>query len=354
MVMVYCTKVYEAFTMYPFKFNTPMHPLIISLIFVTLLLSACSSAPSDITTISRDIDANSLTRPNDLATNSLVRPRDLPAAKVVAVIDGDTVDVEIDGRKERLRLIGIDTPESVDPRRPVECFGREAAAQSRTLLTGQTVYLEADPSQDESDRYGRLLRYVWLADGRMFNYEMIANGYAFEYTYRVPYAYQQQFQQAERNAREAERGLWSPRTCNGQSIPAAEAPATNGAISDSAAPVPTAALSVPLGSTAVNCNSAVDADSAPNSPIQIIALDKDAELVRLRNISSETVDLNGWTLCSLRGGQTHAGIDGTLAPGAERDFRHTGGSTIWSNSERDDAALYDAQGQLISYWPDRS
>jgi len=148
------------------------------------------------------------------------QPADLPAATVVRVVDGDTVDVRLDGQVVRLRLIGIDTPEIVDPRKSVQCFGREASAKAHELLDGQTVTLEADSTQDDVDRYGRLLRYIWLPDGRLFNQEMVGQGYAFEYTYRVPYKYQAEFNQAEHEAREAQRGLWSPQTCAGEHRPA--------------------------------------------------------------------------------------------------------------------------------------
>lgn len=143
------------------------------------------------------------------------RPPDLPTARVSRVVDGDTVDVVGDGRTVRLRLIGIDTPEVVDPRKPVQCFGREASARAHALLDGQTVGLEADPSQGELDRYGRRLRYLWLADGRLFNLQLVAEGYAHEYTYRLPYKYQAVFQRAEREAREQGRGLWATTTCAG-------------------------------------------------------------------------------------------------------------------------------------------
>src|SRR5689334_4640170 len=99
----------------------------------------------------------------------IAQPADLPIATVVRVIDGDTVDVRLEGQVVRLRLIGIDTPEVVDPRRPVECFGREASARAHELLDGQTVAVESDPTQGDTDRYGRLLRYIWLSDGRLFN-----------------------------------------------------------------------------------------------------------------------------------------------------------------------------------------
>lgn len=132
---------------------------------------------------------------------------------VVHVVDGDTFDVEIEGKTERLRMIGIDTPETVDPRKPVQCFGKEASARTKELLLGQRVTLEADHSQDERDKYGRMLRYAFLPDGRNFGLVLIQEGYAHEYTYDKPYKYQQQFKDAERTAREAKKGLWADDAC---------------------------------------------------------------------------------------------------------------------------------------------
>lgn len=154
-------------------------------------------------------------------------PDNLPSGQVERVIDGDTVDVRVNGQTERVRLIGINTPEAVDPRRPVQCYGREASEMAKSMLEGQLVSLEADNTQDDQDRFGRLLRYIWLSDGRMFNYEMIAQGFAYESTYDNPYVYQSEFRQAEREAREAQRGLWSPDTCDGQSELPTEQPTTS-------------------------------------------------------------------------------------------------------------------------------
>src|SRR3712207_834205 len=90
--------------------------------------------------------------------------------EVVKVVDGDTLDVKNkEGITERLRLIGINTPETVDPRKPVECFGKEASNRAKTLLHGGTVTLEFDPTQDTRDKYGRLLAYVILPDGTNYN-----------------------------------------------------------------------------------------------------------------------------------------------------------------------------------------
>ena len=132
---------------------------------------------------------------------------------VTRVVDGDTIWVDNNGQRLKIRMIGLDTPETVDPRKPVRCFGREASAQAKTILGGQSVYLETDPSQDSIDKYGRTLAYVWTESGRLFNLDMITDGYAFEYTYDLPYRYQQDFKAAENDARTQERGLWSPNAC---------------------------------------------------------------------------------------------------------------------------------------------
>jgi len=132
---------------------------------------------------------------------------------VIKVVDGYTIWVDNNGKRQKIRMIGLDTPESVDPRKPVQCFCLEASAQAKTILGGQSVYLETDPSQDSVDRYGRTLAYVWTESGRLFNLDMIADGYAFEYTYDLPYRYQQDFKAAENDARAGESGLWSPGAC---------------------------------------------------------------------------------------------------------------------------------------------
>ena len=146
-----------------------------------------------------------------------------PLYQVIKIIDGDTVDILIDGATERIRVIGLDTPETVDPRRPIECFGLEASAKAEELLLNQKVRLEADPTQGEKDTYNRLLRYVFLSDGRNYSLEMIKQGYGHEYTYNLPYKYQQVFQAAENAARSTQRGLWAPDACVDQAT--ADSPA---------------------------------------------------------------------------------------------------------------------------------
>jgi len=132
---------------------------------------------------------------------------------VTRVVDGDTIVVEMNGAQEKIRLIGVDTPETVDPRKPVQCFGKEASTFTKNLLEGKQVRLESDSSQGDRDKYDRPLRYVFLPDGTFVNKEIIAQGYGHEYTYRTPYHYQTDFKAAERSARESERGLWSPTAC---------------------------------------------------------------------------------------------------------------------------------------------
>jgi len=132
---------------------------------------------------------------------------------VVKVVDGDTLSVSINGKTETIRLIGINTPETVDPRKPVECFGKEASNKAKELLSGKRVRLETDSTQGDRDKYGRLLRYVWLEYDIFFNKQMISDGYAYEYTYSKPYKYQSEFKQAEAEAKQAKRGLWADGAC---------------------------------------------------------------------------------------------------------------------------------------------
>lgn len=136
---------------------------------------------------------------------------------VVDIVDGDTLKVAYNGKIETVRLIGIDTPETVHPSKPVECFGLEASKKLKELVLGKTVRLEDDLSQDTTDRYGRLLRYVYLTDNTFVNLQMVRDGYAYEYTYKTPYRYQTEFKAAETNARNHALGLWGPECDQAQS-----------------------------------------------------------------------------------------------------------------------------------------
>lgn len=141
---------------------------------------------------------------------------DTAQTTVTKVIDGDTLEVLVDGKKEKVRVIGINTPETVDPRRPVECFGKEASSYAKSLLSNKTIKLESDTTQADKDKYGRLLRYVFLSDGTDFGMTMIKEGYAYEYTYDIPYKFQKEYKNAQKEAETGLRGLWSDTSCGGK------------------------------------------------------------------------------------------------------------------------------------------
>jgi len=135
------------------------------------------------------------------------QPEETPAQEktylVTRVIDGDTIEIE-GGNK--VRYIGIDTPETVHPSKPVECFGIEASNKNKELVEGKKVKLEKDIS--ETDRYGRLLRYVWIGDIFVNDY-LVRQGYAYASTYPPDIKYSNQFVQAQQEAKENNRGLWA-------------------------------------------------------------------------------------------------------------------------------------------------
>jgi micrococcal nuclease len=130
---------------------------------------------------------------------------DTGSALVTRVVDGDTAHVEIDGRDTDVRFIGIDTPESVKPDSPVECFALEASHYTERRLEGERVRLEFDVERE--DRYGRTLAYVWLGD-ELFNETLVREGYALVTTFPPNVQYVDRFVEAQRDAREHGRGLW--------------------------------------------------------------------------------------------------------------------------------------------------
>lgn len=136
-----------------------------------------------------------------------------PNGVVRYVVDGDTVDIEINGTEERVRLIGIDTPETKKPNTPVECFGPEASAFTTALLpVGTPLHLERDV--EGRDKYQRLLAYVYLADGTFVNLEIVSRGYAHLLTIPPNVAHVDEFVSAARAAEAANTGLWGG--CTGQ------------------------------------------------------------------------------------------------------------------------------------------
>lgn len=126
---------------------------------------------------------------------------------VIEVTDGDTIVVNVNGSAERVRMIGVDTPELHHPQKPVQCFAHSAREFTTHLIGTEAVKLDADALDDNRDLYGRLLRYVYLTDGRLLNAELIKQGYGFAYTH-FPFAKLEEFRTYEREAREESRGLW--------------------------------------------------------------------------------------------------------------------------------------------------
>jgi len=126
---------------------------------------------------------------------------------VERVVDGDTLLLQ---SGERVRLIGVDTPEIKHPKKPVEYFGKEASAFTRRMVAGKRVRLEFDQAnavRAHKDRYGRTLAYVFLEEGTLLNAEIIKQGYGHAYT-QFPFSRMEEFRRLEREARQEERGLW--------------------------------------------------------------------------------------------------------------------------------------------------
>ncbi len=159
-----------------------------------------------------------LTKPKSTETAPEPKP-DRPAVRyyaVTRVVDGDTVEVARRGGTS-VRIIGIDTPETVHPSVPVECGGPRASRLATQLLTGKQVQLVFDPSQGRTDTYGRTLAYLDVRGGGDFGLTMMRRGAAAEYTYDTAYARQGRYRAAEQAARAADRGLWG--ICGGPDVP---------------------------------------------------------------------------------------------------------------------------------------
>jgi len=168
----------------------PLFPFLISLVLILFSAVSCN-----------------FTFPN-FSPNSTVTTSDavtIGEATVVKVVDGDTIDVNISGQVYRVRYIGIDTPETVDPNQTVEPFGPEASSKNKELVAGKVVRLEKDVS--ETDKYDRLLRYVYVGD-LFVNAELVRLGYARATAYPPDTKYQSLFVSLEQQAKAARRGMW--------------------------------------------------------------------------------------------------------------------------------------------------
>lgn len=147
--------------------------------------------------------------------------QEITSVSVVRVIDGDTIEVKFEnGALEKVRLIGIDTPETKDPRKPVECFGQEATKKMEELVNGKTIKLDRK-KEENRDTYDRLLRFIYVGN-TFVNAEMIKQGYAYAYLkYPFDSKLMEDFKSYEKEARENQRGLWAPEACANTSTEAA-------------------------------------------------------------------------------------------------------------------------------------
>jgi len=189
------------------------HALNISIVVVFFALVLLQNAFGDVwQKYQKDIIA--IRRLTPSPTPQVLAATDNVLWLVTKVVDGDTIEVQFEGVKETIRFIGIDTPETKDPRKPVQCFGKEASAKTSELLKNQFVRLESDSSQSNRDVYKRLLRYVYRDDGLFVNKFLIEEGFAYEYTYKSnPYMYQKDFIEAQHLAQEQQKGLWGQDVC---------------------------------------------------------------------------------------------------------------------------------------------
>jgi endonuclease YncB( thermonuclease family) len=284
-------------------------------------------------------------------------------AQVVEVVDGDTIKVDIGGEVHTVRYIGIDTPETKHPEKPVEWMGPEASATNRELVGGKTVYLEKDVS--ETDQYGRLLRYVFLADGTFVNAELVGQGYAQAISYPPDVKYQDTLTSMQREAREAANGLWGSTPT---SVPPSATPVPPTPTLLPPTPVPSTATPVPP--TAVPPTpTPVPPTEPPAAPgdVQITYIYYDGqvkqvesdEYVVIKNVGGSSVNLGGWRLNADDAGQDFVFPNFELQPGQECrvytnedhpewcGFSFHSGSALWANSG-ECGHLYDPSGAEVS------
>jgi len=188
-------------------------------IMLVLLGAGCDTAQNTTninTTKANKVDKTNqvkVTTSTKITTSSQKQIKQVKLYKVVSVVDGDTIKVIYNGNTESVRLVGIDTPETVHPTKPVQCFGKEASNKMKKLVEGKTVKLMVDKKGTERDKYKRLLRHIYLEDGTFVNKEMVKQGYAYAYlTY--PFEYKEDFKKAESEAKKNKLGLWADGVCN--------------------------------------------------------------------------------------------------------------------------------------------
>jgi len=262
-------------------------------------------------------------------------PAGAVAAQVTGITDGDTITVRMGGQDYKLRYILINTPEVDQP------LAAEATAANRALVMGKTVYLLKDVS--ETDRYGRLLRYVYLADGTFVNAELVRDGWAQVATFPPDVTKETEIRAAQAEAMAAGRGLWAD---------GGAAAADNEGQRTTTVPIPAAATATPAPAPTVQPAPA----ASDGGKLVIVAVDKRDEYVDIRNNGAAAVDLSGWVLRSEKGSQDCA-LGGSIAPGATlRIWAMTGegrfncgfDGNVWNNSEPDPAVLLSPDGGEVS------
>ncbi len=295
-------------------------------VLVILVLTLSSCAPSAIDDIESTFPTSpEQTQESESQTSQPEQSVNTIEAQVVRVIDGDTIEVNIGGQIYKVRYIGIDTPETVHPTIGEEPCGKEASDKNRELVEGKVVKLEKDVS--EMDKYGRLLRYVYVGDV-FINAELVRLGYAQVATYPPDVKYQDLFLQLQREAREAGRGCW-------------------GLEEETIEPPPITDKSMNVQITKIFYDG-------------LVYRTESDEYVEIKNLGSEPVDLAGWSLVDKDEGDIFYFPSYILEPGQSirvytneihseyGGFSFGSGKAVWNNSIPDTAVLLNAQGQEVS------
>lgn len=246
--------------------------------------------------------------------------------QVMRVIDGDTIEVSIGGTLYTVRYIGIDTPETVHPTIGEEPYGKEASDKNKALVLNKIVTLEKDVS--ETDRYGRLLRYVYVGD-LLINAELVRLGYAQVSTYPPDVKYQSLFLQLQQEAQAANRGLWG--------------------------------LEEPEPDITTIQNDSGNVQITYIFFNGLVPYTESDEYVQVTNQGASSVDLTEWILKDISEGYPSFTFPFfTLQPGQSirvytneyhlesGGFSFNSDSAVWSNSDPDTAALYNSSGNLVS------
>jgi endonuclease YncB( thermonuclease family) len=280
---------------------------------------------------------------------------DRQAAQVIQVVDGDTIEVELDGQIHAVRYIGIDSPESVAPNQPVEWMSRQATEANEDLVQGKTVYLEEDVSG--KDQYGRLLRYVFLADGTFVNAELVRLGYAQAKAYPPDVKYQDRLREVQQIAQNEEVGLWGP---TATPLPASPTP-----IPPTATPAPPTSAP-PTATPQVQPTITQPPQAAPGK-VEITYIFYDGVVKRvesdeyavIKNVGGSPINLGGWRLNAGDEGQDFIFPNFELQPGQACrvytnehhpetcGFSFGIGHAIWNN-KGNCGYLYDSTGAEVS------